>query len=168
MRLLLLPLLLCLPTLSVQAEPIPTPKHQVTFNLQSDPRKWVPRSSERAPSGFLMEFTPDNETIQDWHEVFASQVSFTSLSALDFADAFRARLLRADPKIQLKISGSRDGSLTIEYVSLLAKEASIRRIVRGQDGIYMFAYHVRPALRTEAVWERWRRIIAAAALRPPP
>jgi hypothetical protein len=61
-----------------------------------------------------------------------------------------------------------DGSIFVTYTSLKADETSMRRFIKGKDGVYMLAYHVRPSLKKDETLKIWDDIIRTANLIPNP
>ena len=45
---------------------------------------------------------------------------------------------------------------------------SMRRFMKGKDGVYMLAYHVRPQLKKEETLRIWDDVIRTAKLIPNP
>ena len=116
----------------------------------------------------IMEWVPEGQTIEAWKEMFAQQIDFTRLSLREHFDAWKAMLLRADPKITITEEKTVDGSIVATYLSEAASELSVRKFLKARDGVYMLAYHVRPQLKNEEVWKTWLEIVSAAHLVPNP
>jgi len=152
----------------IQAKYIPTPDMALSFALNKDPRKWVSQFLDGNASGIIQEFVPQGESIDAWKEMVAQQIAFTKVSLREHVDGWKARLLRADPKIEIKEETNRDGSILVTYTSILADETSMRRFIKGSDGVYMLAYHVRPKLKKAGTFKIWLGIISSASLVPNP
>jgi hypothetical protein len=83
-------------------------------------------------------------------------------------DTWKGMLLKADPKIDFKEETMTDGSIFVTYTSASADEMSMRRFIKGKDGVYMLAYHVRPTLKKKETLKIWDDIIRTARLIPNP
>ena len=138
------------------------------FAMNKDPQKWMPQFMDGDKTGIIFEFVPEGQKIDSWKEMVAQQIAFTKVSLRKHVDDWKAMLLRADPKIEIKEEQKEDGSILVTYTSLAAQEMSMRRFIKAKDGVYMIAYHVRPALKDEARVKIWLEIITAANLVPNP
>ena len=153
---------------ALHAKHVPTPEMAMGFAINKDPQKWVPQFMDGNKSGIIFEFVPDGQSINSWNEMVAQQIAFTKESLRKHVDDWKAMLLKADPKIEIKEEQSEDGSILVTYTSLAAKEMSMRRFIKAKDGVYMIAYHVRPALKDDARIKIWLEIITTANLVPNP
>ncbi len=115
-----------------------------------------------------MEFVPEGDSIKTWKEMAAQQIAFTKKSLRKYVDTWKDSLLKVDAKTEIKEETSSDGSIIVTYTSLAADETSMRRFIKGKDGVYMLAYHVRPKLRKEETFKLWSEILRAANLIPNP
>ena len=140
----------------------------MSFHIEKDPRKWTAQYQNGSETGFIMEFVPEGDSIKKWKEMAAQQIAFTSDSLRKYVDTWKAMLLKADPKIDLKEETMTDGSIFATYTSLSAEETSMRRFIKGKDGVYMLAYHVRPKLKEHETVKIWNDIIRTANLIPNP
>jgi len=147
---------------------IPTPDSALKFHIEKDPRKWVVQHKDGSKAGFLMELVPAGDTIKAWKEMAAHQIVFTKKSLRKHADTFKELLLKADPKSEVAEETLKDGSILLTYTAKSADETSVRRFIKGKDGIYMLAYHVRPKIKNEENWRIWSEIVRAAELFPNP
>ncbi len=152
----------------LQTKYVPTPDMAMSFAIKKDSREWVQESMDGNNSGIIIEFVPQGESINAWKEMVAQQIAFTKISLREYVDGWKAMLLRADPKIELKEEVNQDGSILVIYTSILANETSMRRFIKGSDGIYALAYHVRPKLKNEEIFAVWSSIIQKANLVPNP
>jgi len=143
---------------------IPTPDSALKFHMEKDPRKWVVQHKDGSKAGFLMELVPAGDSIKAWKEMVAHQVVFTKKSLRTHADTFKELLLKADPKAEVAEETLKDGSILITYTAKSSDETSMRRFIKGKDGIYMLAYHVRPKLKNEETWKTWSEIVRPAEL----
>ena len=115
-----------------------------------------------------MEFVPQGDSIKKWKELVAQQIVFTKESLRKYVDTWKGGLLKADSKVEVKEETMTDGSILVTYTSLKADETSIRRFIKGKDGVYMLAYHVRPNLKKDEIVKIWEDIIRTANLVPNP
>jgi hypothetical protein len=138
------------------------------FHLERDPRKWMVDNKTANKAGFLMELVPKGDSIKMWKEMSAHQVVFTKVSLRKYVDTWKEMLVKADPQVDLKEEATADGSLIVTYTSLAANETSMRRFIKGSDGVYMLAYHVRPKLIQPKAFAIWGDIIRTASLMPNP
>lgn len=158
-------LLLCLLCTSpLCAKFVPTPEMAMSFNMGKDPVKWVGQFMDGNAHGIIFEFVPPGQSVEAWKEMVEQQIAFTNASLRKYVDTWKALLLQADPKIELKEEPRDDDSILVTYTSLLAQEIGIRRFIKAQDGVYMIAYHVRPAFKDEARFKLWHDIAADASL----
>jgi len=153
---------------TLHAKYVPTPEMTMGFAMNMDPQKWMPKFMDGDKTGIILEFVPEGQKIDSWKEMVAQQIAFTKVSLRKHVDDWKAMLLRADPKIEIKEEQKEDGSILVTYTSLAAQEMSMRRFIKAKDGVYMIAYHVRPALKDEARVKIWLEIITAANLVPNP
>lgn len=164
-RLLLLSLLCTAP---LCAKFVPTPEMAMSFNMGKDPVKWAAGYMDGNATGIILEFVPPGQSIDAWKEMVAQQIAFTPASLRQYVDTWKAMLRQAYPKIDLQEEHRTDGSILVTYTSRLAQETSIRRFIKAKDGVYMLAYHVRPAFRDEARYQLWHEIADTASLIPNP
>lgn len=153
---------------TLHANYVPTPDMAMSFAMDKDPTKWVAQFMDGSKKGIIFELVPQGESIESWNEMVAQQIAFTKASLRKHVDEWKAMLVRADPAIEMKEEKKEDESIVAEYTSLAAKETSVRRFIKAKDGIYMLAYHVRPARKEEARLQIWREIVAGASLIPNP
>lgn len=140
----------------------------MAFHMEKDARKWTPQYQNASKSGFIMEFVPEGDSIKKWKEMAAQQIVFTKDSLRKYVDIWKSMLLKADAKVDFKEETMTDGSIFVTYTSASADEMSMRRFIKGKDGIYMLAYHVRPKLKKEETLKIWDDIIRTANLVPNP
>ena len=140
----------------------------MAFHMEKDPRKWTPRSQNASKTGFIMEFVPEGDSIKKWKEMAAQQIAFTKDSLRKYVVTWKGMLLKADAKVDFKEETMADGSIFVTYTSASADEMSMRRFIKGKDGVYMLAYHVRPKLKKEETLKIWDDIIRTAHLIPNP
>ena len=115
-----------------------------------------------------MEFVPQGGSIKKWKEMAAQQIAFTKESLRKYVDTWKTMLLKADAKVDFKEETMTDGSILVTYTSPSADETSMRRFIKGKDGVYMLAYHVRPELKKDETFKIWEDIIRTANLIPNP
>ncbi len=153
---------------SLYAKQVPTPEMAMSFAMNKDTVKWVPQFMDGNEAGIIFELVPEGQSIDAWKEMVAQQIVFTKLPLPKFVEAWKAGLVRSDPKIEFNVEKRDDGSMLASYVSVSGQEASLRRFIKAKDGIYMLAYHVRPSLKTDERWALWREIVTTASLVPNP
>src|SRR5436190_5023191 len=149
---------------SLQAAAIPTPDSAMAFRMEKDPRKWTAQYQNGNKGGFIMEFVPEGDSVKNWKEMAAQQIAFSKEPLRTYVDTWKEMLLKADPKVDIKEETMADGSVFVTYTSSSADEMSMRRFIKGDDGIYMLAYHVRPKLKKEETIKIWDDIIRSAKL----
>jgi len=147
---------------------VPTPESAMTFHMEKDPRKWISQYQNGSKAGIMMEFDIKGDSIKSWKEMVAHQIAFTRQPLRKYVDAWKSELLKADPKVEIKEETNSDDSILETYTSPAAQEMSMRRFIKGKDGIYMLAYHVRPKLKNEETLKIWSDIIQTAELIPNP
>ena len=81
-------------------------------------------------------------------------------------DNWKAALLKADSKSDIKEAAVGDDSIIVTYTSPSADETSIRRFIKGKDGVYILAYHVHPKFKRDETFKIWDSIIRTATLIP--
>lgn len=153
---------------TLHAKYVPTPEMAMEFMMTKDPKKWVPQFMDGDKTGIIFEFVPAGQTINAWKEMVAQQIAFTKAPLRRHVDDWKTMLRRADPMIEIKEESQEDGSILVTYTSLVAQEIGLRRFIKAKDGVYMLAYHVRPALKEADRVQIWREIILAANLVPNP
>jgi hypothetical protein len=146
------------------AKNVPTPDMAISFNMNRDPKKWDGQLVTAEEWGFIFEFVPHGETTNTWTEMVEQQIGFTPTSLRNYVDVWKAGMLRADTKIVFNEQTRKDGSLVVAYASATGQEISVRRFIKGNDGIYMLAYLVRPKSRDDSRLNIWIDIIDAAEL----
>jgi hypothetical protein len=162
-RLLLLLTALVLST-AVHAKYVPTPDSAMSFKMGDDPRKWTMVFQNGDRGAVIAEFTIDREDIDHWSEMVAQQIDFVRLPLDQHFKNWVAMLKNADPKIVITEEHLDDGSILATYDSQAFDELSVRRFVKGSDGVYMLAYHVRHRLKNPEVWNLWTTIVSKASL----
>jgi hypothetical protein len=153
---------------ALHAKYVPTPEMAMSFGVDKDPKKWVPQFMDGNAAGIIFELVPAGQSINAWQEMVAQQIAFTKKPLRGYVDEWKAMLFKADPNIELKEEQREDGSILATYTSLAAQEMSLRRFIKAKDGVYMLAYHVRPALKQEDRVRLWREILIASTLVPNP
>ena len=143
---------------------IPTPDSAMGFRIDKDPRKWTPQYQNGNKAGFIIELVPEGDSIKNWKEMTAQQIAFTTESLRMYVDTWKNMVRKADAKIDIKEEMMKDGSIFVTYTSSSADEMSMRRFIKGKDGVYMLAYHVRPKLKKEETLKIWDDIIRNANL----
>lgn len=150
------------------AQYVPTPDSAMSFKLRDDPRHWTMVSQNGNRDAIIAEFTIDGEDINHWSEMVAQQIDFEKGPLEQYFARWVTMLKRADPKIVITEKLLDDGSILATYDSQAFDEVSVRRFIKGSDGIYALGYHVRHRLKQADVWARWTRIVSEATLRPNP
>lgn len=115
-----------------------------------------------------MELVPAGDSVQSWKEMVAQQTVFTPATLNEYIATWELGLINVDPDAELEKTKNADGSFTIVYSSAKADESGIRRFIKGSDGIYMIAYHVRLQYNDPSKTAIWSKIIAEAKLVPNP
>ena len=87
---------------ALHAKHVPTPEMAMGFAINKDPQKWVPQFMDGDKTGIIFEFVPDGQSINSWNEMVAQQIAFTKESLRKHVDDWKAMLLKADPKIEIK------------------------------------------------------------------
>ena len=150
------------------SEYVPTPDLAMSFKMGDDHRNWTMVSQNGNRNAIIAEFTVDKEDINNWSEMVAQQIDFGTLSLDQHFRNWVAMLKRADPKIVITEDHAADGSILATYDSKAFDEVSVRRFVKGTDGIYMLAYHVRHRVKNADTWNLWIKIVSKASLVPNP
>lgn len=161
-------LLGCVLMVTAQAKFVPTPDMAMSWDMGKDSRKWTPQFQDGNAQLIIFELVPAGQTIAAWKEMVAQQIDFTKIPLDEHFGGWKAMLLRADPRIKITEEKLGDGSILATYVSEAADEMSVRRFIKASDGVYMLAYHVRPKLKTDVIWDLWRGIVTSAHLIPNP
>lgn len=146
------------------AKYVPTPESALSFKMGDDPRDWTMVFQNGDRGEVIAEFTIGRENIDHWSEMVAQQIDFGALSLDQHFRNWVTMLKRADPKIVTTESHLDDGSILATYDSQAFDELSVRRFIRGSDGVYQLAYHVRHRLKKPEVWDLWTRIVSKASL----
>lgn len=168
MRTTILFLLALTLTTAACAQYVPTPDSAMSFKLGDDPRNWTMVFRNGNRNAIIAEFTIDREDINHWSEMVAQQIDFGKEPLDRHFAGWVATLRRADPKIVITEKQLADGSILATYDSRAFDEVSVRRFIKGSDGIYALGYHVRHRLKNPEVWTLWTRIVAEASLVPNP
>ena len=149
---------------TAQAKFVPTPDSAMSFRLGDDPRNWTMVFSNGDRGAIIAEFTINQEDIDHWSEMVAQQIDFVPLPLDQHFRNWVAMLKHADPKIVINFDHLADGSILATYDSQAFDELSVRRFIKGSDGVYMLAYHVRHRLKKPEIWSVWTAIVANASL----
>ncbi len=152
----------------VQAQPLPTPEMAISFALDKDPLKWIPSPPEATETVILQEWVPKGDSIDAWKEMFDHRILLTKASLREHLDVWKSLLMRVDPRAEIKEEKNSDGTVTVAYTALAGDEMGISRYFKGNDGIYIFSYRVRPRLKSEERLRIWRGILSSARLTPNP
>jgi hypothetical protein len=168
MRTVILVVVALLVSTAAQATFVPTPDSAISFKMGDDPRNWTLVFQNGDRGGVIAEFTIDKESIDHWTEMVAQQIDIVPLPLDQHFGNWVTMLKRADPKIVITEEHLADGSILATYDSLSFDELSVRRFVKGSDGVYMLAYHVRHRLKKTDIWNLWTTIVSNALLVPNP
>jgi hypothetical protein len=155
-------------TATTHAAYVPTPDSAMTFKMGEDARPWTMVFQNGDRSRIIAEFTIAREDIEHWSEMVAQQIDSGKLPLDAHFKNWVAMLERADPKIVITQQKLGDGSVLATYDSAAFDELSVRRFIKGTDGIYMLAYHVRHRRKKPEIWELWTKIVSNASLLPNP
>jgi hypothetical protein len=147
---------------------IPTPDSAMGWRSNKDHREWTMQYGDRNKGGFIGEFVPKGDSIESWKEMVAHQIVFTTTTLRNYVDTWKDMLRKTDSQADIKEETLADGSILVTYTSFLADETSMRRFIKGQDGVYMLAYHVRPKWKKDDIFKIWEDIIRTANLIPNP
>lgn len=147
---------------------VPTPEMAVDFALDKDPRPWQMQFLNGDRSGIICEFFLKGDSTNAWKEMAAQQIVFTKNPLKQFVETWKSGLIKTDPKAQMKETVAGDGSIIIDYQSNAANEVGVRKFMQASDGIYMLAYHVRPASKNEKTYQSWMEIVDGSTLIPNP
>ncbi len=156
-------LALYLAVVPVTAQHVPTPDQSVSFSMKEDKVKWKMQSSGGNASGIIAEFTPLGQSINAWTEMVAQQITFTKSSLQDHVGAWRKMIEKADRNVEIT-ADSKDGVMTMTYKSKLFNEYAIRKFMKGSDGIYALAYHIRLGQFKGERAKLWRGILEQSEL----
>jgi hypothetical protein len=166
------------PSLMAQAPHIATPKMALELKFLGIPpgsnplEKWEVGYQTASPRGHLMEFVPKGQAIESWQEMVAQQIVFIpeGPTLKEYIDGFKDGVKNSDPSATASITPISEDAAILSYTSLKHNEASARLFLRGPDGIYMTAYHVRPndpAYSPEKI-QAWIELLSTVKLRPNP
>jgi hypothetical protein len=149
---------------------VPTPEMAIQFGpgKDKDPREWGVQNFTGNKSGFLAELVPAGDSLKSWKEMAAQQIAFIAQPLREYVEAWKQGLTSAEPNPTMKESTLEDGSILIEYQALQANEIGIRKFMQGPDGIYMMAYHVRPAFKRDDTYKAWQDGVIESKLLPNP
>ena len=165
-RLLVLAPLLAGHALAASAAPLPM--KAMSWSLPRDGHKWVVQSQEANDRGLTTQFLPAGDSPAAWTEMLVQQTTFTDSGVRHFVDLYRTELLKADRAAVPAETLNADASITLTFASDKTGQTTVRRFMRGTDGIYMLAYYVRTAARNADTLARWREAIDGATLSPNP
>lgn len=76
--------------------------------------------------------------------------------------------MKTDSKMEIKEEANEDSSIFLTSNSKVQDNMSLRRFIKGSDGIYIIAYSVRPKLKNDEIFKTWSDIIRSATLKPNP
>lgn len=147
-----------------RANYVPTPEMAITFGFGEDTRKWKIQNMDGNSTQIVIEMVPDGQNIKSWKEMVAQQIVFTPLELDDFINNWLSGLYIADPNATILDKTKLNNSVTVQYESLSAKEIGIRKFTKAGDGIYMYAYHVRPESFDKKIYDFWLSNISASTL----
>jgi hypothetical protein len=143
-----------------------TIKSAINFHLEKDPRTWLPQYPLTNETVVTIEWVLKGDSIDSWKELFDEKSMLTKDSIPEHLARWKSLLARVDSKAEVKEEKNADGSITVTYSSKAANEMGISRYCRGNDGIYILSYRVRPKLQNAQIWKIWRDIISTATLAP--
>ena len=141
-----------------------TIKSSINFHLEKDPRTWLPEYPLTNGTVVTIEWVLKGDSINSWKEMFDEKSILTKDSIRQHLDSWKSLLARVDSKAEAKEEENADGSITVTYSSIAAEEMGISRYFRGNDGIYILSYRVRPKLQNAKTLKIWRDIISTATL----
>jgi len=143
---------------------VPTPDKAVSIAFDDDETEWSMQYMDGNSQKVIAEFTPVGQNINSWEEMVAQEITFTKESLTRHLDSWKKMVHSADSKIEIEEKDNADGSVTIIYKSKAFNEYSIRRFMRGSDGIYALAYHMRLNQLDQDRADLWSSIIDKAEL----
>lgn len=143
---------------------VPTPINAVSFSLDDSHKKWTTQTMHGSSQEILMEMVPEGDHIENWQEMVANQIVFTSIPLESFFANWKEKLLQADPEVSQKVLMATESEIVIRYQSNIASELAVRKFIQGADGIYMLAYHVRPGSSEKEVLDLWEKIVSESSL----
>lgn len=146
---------------------VPTPQMALQWNPQSDPREWQIESMDANRNQFEFQLVLKGKSAVNSGEKVIQQIVFTKGSLREYVDAWKSQLESTDAAIKTSEKKNAEGSLTVTIRLPKTQEVSIRRFLKANDGIYMFAY-TRPETRDDEYHEIWSTIIDEASLRANP
>lgn len=147
---------------------VPTPHMAVSVAFGDDEIPWKLQFMDGNAAKIIAEFTPPGQSIQNWKEMVAQEITFTRGSLAGHLKTWRSMVTKADPKILMEETKAKDGSITVIYRSTAFNEVSIRRFIKARDGVYALAYHMRLNQEKPERMDTWKAIIAKATLIPNP
>jgi hypothetical protein len=132
----------------------------IQFHIASDPRKWT--LEKRPDKDGAETFVLEGDSAEARGEIVRLQVAITQESLQSYVYAWKAALLKADPKIDFKEEAIGNDSIIVTYRS--AGQTGIQSFIKGKDGVYMLAYQVRSQFKKDEILRIWDSIIRSATL----
>jgi len=150
------------------AKYVPTPDMAMSIPFQNDTTKWSMQFMDGDRTKIIAEFTPEGQSIKAWKEMLAQEITFTKNSLNKHLNAWKAMILKADPNVIITEKKKEDKLAIYTYKSKLFNEFSIRIFMKGSDGIYAQAYHIRLSEMNKERVELWTKLIPQTTLSPNP
>lgn len=148
---------------------VPTPKLALVVAIGDDGRGWEVRSVDATRTEIFTKIMLSSETVDASTELITQHIVFSRVALPTAVTRFMDGIKTADANVSISATEGPDGSITVQYDSPAAGEASIRRFFQGPDGIYIVAYSARtPGRDIAESMARWQGILAKARLEPNP
>ena len=148
---------------------VPTPEMLMTIPFDDDPEvNWEMKFMNGNREKIIVEFTPEEQTIEAWKEMLAQEITFTKKSLGKYLSIWKRAIRSGDPNVVVKDEKKEKNLYICTYRSELFNEFSIRIFIKASDGIYAQAYHIRLDQPNEERIELWRSLIPKSSLMPSP
>ncbi len=165
----LVPFFLLFPCPSASAQGVPTPDMKTALPINRDSQvKWVSAHSKGNETHIIVELVPEGQSLKAWKEMLANQITFTRDNLKRHVDDWKTRVRKADPKVEIEGLNISNSSITVIYRTKQMDEYSVRKFLRGTDGIYVIAYHNRLSRFNRERADLWISILKDARLVPKP
>jgi len=143
------------------------PQYQVHHAL--DGRTWVPLKSRQDGDSFIREWILENDSPRQWREMQSVYFSTLKKEPIEVFRSYYKRFKAVAPELMLLALEDHGTDLLCawrhEGAGPVPAQYEIRRIFKGPDGMYIYAYVVNRPHYTENNFEVWMQIMRGSELR---
>lgn len=165
--LLICSLLILSPVATAQFE------ERLVLNFQIDqPTQWVQGWSRQDETGYMLEFVPKGQTVENWQEMVTLQFYpglQSKTTPANFRDFFLSRLKGQAPSVKTNLISESADEVIFEWridnaANGQSAQHELDRIVRGNQGIHMIHYVAKVSELNSASRQKWLNFLRSSKI----